>query len=99
MKTTDEIIALADKWAYMRSHPGKAWDYAEPARKTLRTAIEKLSKDAERYQWLCTNVEKWSWQPSRYNAEVISGFSAKGTGYIGHRFGDAVDAAMWEKTP
>ena len=97
MKTTDEIIALAE-WAYMRSHPVKAWDYAETARKTLRTAIEKLAKDAKRYQWLCTSEKEWSWKPSRYNDETISGFSAKGTGYLGYSFSDAVDAAMWEET-
>jgi len=64
----------------------------------LKAAVEELVEGAARYQWLCVNVEKWSWQPSKYNAEVISGFCAKGTRYLGYSFSEAVDAAMGEKT-
>jgi len=94
MKTTDEIMELVEAFVLADNE----YEVKEQ-HDVLKIAIEDLVKDAERYQWLCANVEKWSWQPSRYNAEVISGFSAKSTGYIGHKFGDAVDAAMWEETP
>jgi len=94
MKTTDEIMKMVEVFTRADTEEDQNDTYD-----VLKAAVKELVEGAARYQWLCANVEKWSWQPSRYNAEVISGFSAKGTGYIGHKFGDAVDAAMWEETP
>ncbi len=50
--------------------------------------------DAERYRWLRDNNASFSWNPSRYNQETISGFAAFGTGYCGFEFEAAVDKAM-----
>ena len=50
--------------------------------------------EQDRTQWLISNSANWSWNPARYNAEKISGFVYKGTGYLGYTFEDAVDLAM-----
>jgi hypothetical protein len=54
----------------------------------------ELRKDAERYRWLVANRKSWAWQPSAYNKEITSGFSAYGTGYLGFSFEAAIDEAM-----
>jgi len=59
MKTTDEIMELADQWMFMRLHPSQTWSDVEIARNRLKAAIEELAKDASRYQWLCANVKEW----------------------------------------
>jgi hypothetical protein len=50
-------------------------------------------ENAERYRWLRDNNASFSWNPSRYNQETVSGFAAFGTGYCGFEFEDAVDKA------
>ena len=50
-------------------------------------------EDAARYRWLRDNNASFSWNPSRYNQETISGFAAFGTGYCGFEFEAAVDKA------
>jgi len=56
MKTTDEIMALADQWMFMRLHPSQTWSDVEIARNRLKAAIEELAKDASRYQWLSVRL-------------------------------------------
>jgi len=51
-------------------------------------------KDAQRYQWLRDNSASISWNPSRFNSEIVSGFSHNGTGYLGFNFEDAINAAI-----
>ena len=58
----------------------------------------ELRKDAERYRWLKEHNKSWSWQPSRYNHRITSGFAAYSTGYLGFDFEPALDAAMKERT-
>jgi hypothetical protein len=62
-----------------------------------RDACAKVCEDAERYRWLRDNNASFSWNPSRYNQEIISGFAAFGTGYCGFEFEAAVDKARGEK--
>jgi hypothetical protein len=62
---------------------------------TLVAAAER--KDALRYRWLKDNNARFSWNPSKYNKEIISGFAAFGTGYCGFEFEAAVDKAMGNK--
>ena len=52
------------------------------------------AQDAARYRWLRDNSNNLSWNPSWFNATTISGFSYKGTGYLGFNFQPAIDAAM-----
>lgn len=64
-----------------------------------RTAeIEKqrdgLAKDAEMYRWLRDHSKSWSWNPSQYNKEIISGFAAFNAGYLGFAFESAVVATI-----
>jgi len=47
MKTTDEIMALADQWMFMRLHPSQTWSDVEIARNRLKAAIEELAKPME----------------------------------------------------
>jgi hypothetical protein len=63
----------------------------------VREAIDELRRlraDAARYRWLAENAHCWAWNPSRYNAEIITGFSCSGTGYLGYSLQQAVDIAM-----
>lgn len=50
MSTTDKIMALAA--AYADAYAGG--DDTIPKRKALRTEIDALVRDAERYRWLCS---------------------------------------------
>ena len=66
-------------------------------RSSLADAVQLLDearKDAARYRWLRENYKSWSWQPTQYNKEVVSGFAAFNTGYSGFSFENAIDAAM-----
>jgi len=47
MKTTDEIMALADQWMFMRLHPSQTWSDVEIARNRLKAAIEELAKPVQ----------------------------------------------------
>jgi hypothetical protein len=64
------------------------------ARKDLDAALAETQRDAERYLWLRDNSASISWNPSRFNAEIVSGFSHAGTGYLGFSFEDAIKEAM-----
>ena len=55
---------------------------------------DDVLKDAQRYRWLRDNSSSISWNPSRFNAEIVSGFAFAGTGYLGFNFEDAINAAM-----
>ena len=66
----------------------------------LITEIEELTLqrnqykvDAEKYQWLLNNSTRWSWQPSRYSDELVSGFSFNNTAYLGYSFNSALTLA------
>jgi hypothetical protein len=59
----------------------------------LRVERDALKADAERYRWMRTNSKSWSWTPSQYNIDIVSGFAAGGTGYLGHSFEDAINIA------
>lgn len=63
-------------------------------RDNLRQQLAETMKNAERYRWLRDNSESISWNPSRFNSEIVSGFSHAGTGYLGFNFEDAINAAM-----
>lgn len=60
--------------------------------------FEEYRKDAERYRWLRKNSASFSWQPARYNSEIVDGLSAFGTRYIGYNFEDAINLAIQQKT-
>jgi threonine synthase len=60
----------------------------------LRQQLAKAQRDVERYLWLRDNSASISWNPSRYNAEIVSGFAYAGTGYLGFSFEDAIKEAM-----
>ena len=55
--------------------------------------LSALTQDAYRYRWLRDNNHNFSWTPSRYNKETISGFTAFNTSYFGFNFEDAIDKA------
>lgn len=67
---------------------------------TLRAILAEPDgqvNDAAKYRWLRDNNEYWSWNPSRFSGEIVSGFSSSGTGYLGFCFDDAVDSAIKEQ--
>lgn len=57
---------------------------------------DDVVRDVERYRWLRDNHNHWSWNPSQYNKDIVSGFSCKDIGYAGYCLQDAIDAAMKE---
>jgi hypothetical protein len=69
----------------------------EHINKVIQAAVDAEREDAERYRWLRDNNARFSWNPSRYNQETISGFAAFGTGYCGFEFETAVDKARSEE--
>lgn len=77
-----------------------AIELAEPAVESQQTGkeyvdrLESAEKDAARYRWMTANYKLWSWQPTRYNADITSGFAFNGTGYSGYSFEDALTLAM-----
>ena len=56
--------------------------------------LAAAQKDANRYRWLSSNSKHIKWIPSNYNKDVVSGFSAFNTGYLGFGFEEAIDAAI-----
>jgi hypothetical protein len=69
-----------------------------PAGHPVREAIDELRRlraDAARYHWLLENDQRWSWNPTRYNEAVVSGFSCSGTGYLGYSLEQAIALASW----
>jgi hypothetical protein len=63
--------------------------------KLAATAIaDDVKRDALRYRWLRDNSASISWNPSRYNSDIVSGFAHAGTGYLGFSFEDAIKEAM-----
>jgi hypothetical protein len=64
---------------------------------TLTRERNKYKADAKKFEWLLINSAKWSWQPSQYNKDIISGFSANGSGYLGYTFSAALKLAMKAK--
>jgi chromosome segregation ATPase len=92
-----ENIRLANAWANMQKAKRKAeesereiWD----ERDTLRQQLAEAQRDAERYRWMRDNSASISWNPSRFNSEIVSGFAHAGTGYLGFNFEDAIKEAM-----
>ena len=61
---------------------------------TLKEQLAAAQKDANRYRWLSSNSKHIKWIPSNYNKDVVSGFSAFSTGYLGFGFEEAIDAAI-----
>ena len=55
---------------------------------------DDVVRDVERYRWLRDNHNHWSWNPSQYNKDIVSGFSCKDIGYAGYCLQDAIDTAM-----
>ena len=55
---------------------------------------DDVVRDAERYRWLRDNHNHWSWNPSQYNKDIVSGFAYKNTGFAGYYLQEAIDAAM-----
>jgi hypothetical protein len=91
--TKDDIIRMADVaklTAVTEVFEEELMRFAD-----LVAAAER--KDALRYRWLKDNNSRFSWNPSKYNKEIISGFAAFGTGYCGFEFEAAVDKAMGNK--
>lgn len=60
----------------------------------LEHLLSAAKKDANRYRWLSSNSKHIKWIPSNYNKDVVSGFSAFSTGYLGFGFEEAIDAAI-----
>ena len=60
----------------------------------LRRDAERLKTDAEMMRWLIDNHTAWSWNPSPYNTDVIGGFAAFSTGYLGFDLKTAIRKAM-----
>ena len=58
---------------------------------------DQYKANAKKYEWMVINHDKWSWHPSIYNKDIISGFSANGTGYLGYTFSTALKLAMKAK--
>jgi hypothetical protein len=67
---------------------------APPDIAALLRDAEALRTDAEMMRWLIDNHTAWSWNPSRYNADVIGGFAAFSTGYFGFDLKTAIRKAM-----
>ena len=63
-------------------------------RDAAQAEVESLRADALRYRWLRDNSNAIHWTPSRFNKEIVSGFSFNRTGYLGFKFEEAIDAAM-----
>lgn len=64
---------------------------------TLTRERNKYKADAKKFEWLLINSSKWSWLPSPYNQNIVSGFTANSSGYLGYSFSDALKLAMKAK--
>ena len=65
----------------------------------LKAQLAKYKADAERYRWLSEHNASWSWMPSRFNKEIVSGFAVFDTAYFGYTFDKAIDAAIAKVKP
>ena len=67
----------------------------------LRQCLEQQPDDhsLDRYQWLVDNAASWKWEPSKVYVGKVSGFSYKGTGYLGYSFYEDVGMAMLAAAP
>lgn len=75
-----------------------------PFKEALTAEIQQLTSErnqyrtyANKFRWLLINSNKWSWMPSPYNQNIVSGFSANSSGYLGYSFSDALKLAMKAK--
>lgn len=93
----DEIITLRAELDRERQSRQSAQEQLERYKAEV-TRLEHLlsaaKKDANRYRWLSSNSKHIKWIPSNYNKDVVSGFSAFSTGYLGFGFEEAIDAAI-----
>ena len=55
---------------------------------------DRYKAAAKKFEWLIVNSGKWSWNPAQYNKNIISGFAANSSGYLGYSFHDALKLAM-----
>jgi len=95
--TRDDIIRMArDSEMFYQPQAGYIAGLDRLERFAALVA-EADKKDADRYRWLRDNNASFSWNPSKYNEETISGFAAFGTGYCGFEFEAAIDKAMGKK--
>ncbi len=88
MTPDEELTILRADWAAL---------VAQVSGLTTTADAERLRADAARYRWLLENDHCWSWNPTRYNDAIVSGFSCGGTGYLGYSLQQAVDIAMKEQ--
>lgn len=95
MRTTDEIMKLADEYAtqmvHAHFHPTKE------ARAALLKAVEEMAADAARYRWL--RHEHWS---NNIMAVVLKPKDAVKLGYecpSGGMLNVRIDEAMKKETP
>lgn len=81
---------------YIEDEPALAAEQPKPSEdvEALRRDAEWLKTDAEMMRWLIDNHTAWSWNPSRYNTDVIGGFAAFSTGYLGFDLKTAIRKAM-----
>jgi hypothetical protein len=95
--TRDDIIRMAREAGFVNLSD-QYWDCTtEGIGRFAALVAEADKKDADRYRWLRDNNASFSWNPSKYDKETISGFAAFGTGYIGFEFEAAIDKAMGKK--
>ena len=85
---------LTDRELQRLSNMGNECEDAANEIAELRAERDSLRVNATRYQWLHENSSIWSWQPSRYSPDIVSGFSCDGTGYLGYGFESALDIAI-----
>ena len=78
----------------VQSYWGPRWDQAQQQITQQAGQLAAAQKDARRYRWLNSNSKHIKWIPSNYNKDVVSGFSAFSTGYLGFGFEEAIDAAI-----
>ena len=91
-------VQAANQRLARAAQPVQDWkkepEYVPPLVKWAQADAESLKADAARYRWLRDNSNAIHWTPSRFNKEIVSGFSFDGTGYLGFKFEEAIDAAM-----
>lgn len=79
---------------WMAQKVEEAINQAQPAELSMLRELDALRADAAQYRWLLANSERWSWDPSRYSKNLVSGFAANGTAYLGFGFAQAIDEAI-----
>jgi hypothetical protein len=96
----DDIIRMAREAGFEFNSLGGTYTSGkldEHLERFAALVAEADKKDADRYRWLRDNNASFSWNPSKYDKETISGFAAFGTGYSGFEFEAAIDKAMGKK--